>query len=177
MKISSTTLKFAFTVILTLSVIISTNAQNVGINEDNPTNTLHIKPLNPGDEPFRVEGLSVLSTGDNALLIHNPSVGVVRYITIDNLSDSLITTIVNNQTFLDSMVSIIHDYGDTLLYNETFLTNLQDSIDTHLDSLTLTGNTLSGWVEGINYDVDLTSLTGVNQGDIINIIYFFKCIK
>ena len=113
----------------------------------------------------------MINGGENALLIHNPTVGVVRYITIDNLSDSIVSTIVNNQTFLDSMVSIIHDYGDTLLYNSTFISNLQDSIDTHLDSLTLTGNTLSGWVEGSNYEVDLTSLTGVDTSDIVNIIY------
>ncbi|PKR79686.1 hypothetical protein CW751_13685 [Brumimicrobium salinarum] len=154
--------------------IISTahvTAQNVGINEENPTNTLHIKPLNTGDEPLRIEGLTAVSAGENALLIHNPSVGVVRYITINNLSDSILESLVVNQVFVDSMVSMIYNYGDTLLHNETFLTSLGDSIDTHLDSLTLNGNILNGWVDGNNTSVDLTSLTGVNQNDIINIIY------
>lgn len=159
--------------ILLLSFIFTFDAfgQNVGINEPNPTNTLHIRPLNSGDEPLRIEGVTMVNAGDSALLIHNPATGIVRYITMNNLTDSLITNVVNDQTFLDSVVNIIYNYGDTLLYNEQFITNVQDSIDTHLDSLTLSNTILSGWVDGTNYDVDLTSLTGIDTSDVVNIIY------
>jgi hypothetical protein len=151
--------------ILFLSILLTCSAvfgQNVGINETNPTNTLHIRPFSPGDEPLRVEGLTALTNGDNAILIHNPSVGVVRYISMPDLSDSVWVNIYNNPSFLDSIVQIIYNYGDTLLYNQSFITNLQDSIDTHLDSLTFDPgtNTLTGWVSGNPYSVDLPVVAG-----------------
>lgn len=148
-------------------------AQNVGVNQENPTNTLHVTPQNPSDEPLRIDGLTLFTPGDSALLIHNPNNGVVRYITMQNLSDTLVNTIVEDQTFLDSIVSIIYNYGDTLLYNNEFITNLQDSIDTHLDSLTLSGNILTGWVAGTPNDVDLSGISsdGISLDSIVNIIY------
>lgn len=158
---------------LSLFMMHDSFGQNVGINEPNPTNTLHIRPLNPGDEPLRIEGVTMVNAGDSALLIHNPATGVVRYITVNNLSDSIVTNIFQNDVFLDSIVNIIYEYGDTLLFNQDFITNIQDSVDTHLDSLTLTNTILSGWVDGDNYDVDLNSLTGVDTSDVVNIIYNF----
>lgn len=149
-------------------------AQNVGINQDTPTNTLHITPQNAGDEPLRVEGLTLLNQGDSALLIHNPVDGVIRYIPMTTLTDSIINNITTNQTFLDSIVNIIYNYGDTLLHNEEFITNIQDSVDTHLDSLTLSGNILTGWVDGTPNDVDLSTLDGgssISLDSIVNIIY------
>jgi hypothetical protein len=165
-----TTVTFFFMSLLIMQDALS---QNVGINEPNPTNTLHIRPLNPGDEPLRIEGVTMVNAGDSALLIHNPATGIVRYITMNNLSDSLVTNIFQNDIFLDSIVNIIYDYGDTLLFNQDFITNIQDSVDTHLDSLTLSNTVLSGWVDGDNYDVDLNSLTGVDTSDVVNIIYNF----
>jgi hypothetical protein len=132
--------------------------QNVGINEENPTHTLHVKPFSSGDEPLRVEGVQPQLVGDTAIFIHNPNSGIVRYITLTNLTDTLINNFTNNDAFLDSIVSIIYNYGDTLLYNSTFITNLQDSIDTHLDSLTFINNILTGWVDGTPYPVDLSDL-------------------
>jgi hypothetical protein len=141
-----------------VGITYSTYAQNVGINEQNPSNTLHVKPFSIGDEPLRVEGVQPQLLGDTALFIHNPNSGVVRYITLTNLTDTLINNFTNNDAFLDSIVSIIYNYGDTLLYNSTFITNLQDSIDTHLDSLSFVNNILTGWVDGNPYTVDLSSL-------------------
>jgi hypothetical protein len=146
-------------------------AQFVGVNEQNPTHSLHVKPLNPMDEPLRVEGVRAQVLGDTTLLILNPASGVVRYISLTNLTDTLISNFTNNDAFLDSLVSIIYNYGDTLLYNSTFINSLQDSIDTHLDSLTLDNNVLTGWVAGNSYDVDLSSLESLPLDSIINIFY------
>jgi hypothetical protein len=71
-------------------------AQNVGINESNPTHTLHIKPLNPGDEPIRIEGVQAAVGGENGVLIHNTADGVIRYITIGQMQDQI-------DTHLDSL--------------------------------------------------------------------------
>ncbi len=173
MKNTNSLLRAVFIFLASLVMTSDLLGQNVGINEPNPTNSLHIRPLNSGDEPLRIEGVTMVNAGDSALLIHNPASGVVRYITLTNLTDSLVVNIFDNQTFLDSIVNIIYEYGDTLLYNQDFITNIQDSIDTHLDSLTLSNTILSGWVDGTNYDVDLGSLTGVDTNDVMNIIYNF----
>jgi hypothetical protein len=70
--------------------------QNVGINEPNPTHTLHIKPLNPGDEPIRIEGVQAAVGGENGVLIHNTADGIVRFITIGQVQDQI-------DTHLDSL--------------------------------------------------------------------------
>jgi hypothetical protein len=71
-------------------------SQNVGINEPNPTHTLHIKPLNPGDEPIRIEGVQAAVGGENGVLIHNTADGIVRFITIGQMQDQI-------DTHLDSL--------------------------------------------------------------------------
>lgn len=85
--------------VATLLIIGSTSisfGQNVGINEQNPTHTLHIKPLNAGDEPIRIEGVQAAVGGENGVLIHNTADGIVRFITIGQIQEQV-------DTHLDSL--------------------------------------------------------------------------
>jgi hypothetical protein len=60
------------------------NAQ-VGIGTEDPTNTLHVKPLDPNEDPFRIENLNNIMQGDSTLLVVDPATGIVRYFHIDSL--------------------------------------------------------------------------------------------
>ena len=88
------------TFVLTLSlfclIALPSFSQNVGINEPNPTHTLHIKPLNAGDEPLRIEGVQAAIGGENGVLIHNTADGIVRFITIGEIQQQV-------DTHLDSL--------------------------------------------------------------------------
>lgn len=57
----------------------------VGIGTTNPTNTLHIKPSGPNEDPLRIENLNQIMQGDSALLVVDPATGVVRYLNMDSL--------------------------------------------------------------------------------------------
>ena len=77
--------------------ILSKLQAQVGIGTENPTNTLHIKPLDSNEDPLRIENLNQIMQGDSALLVVDPATGVVRYLTISNLSAYL-----SNNNDLDS---------------------------------------------------------------------------
>lgn len=176
--------------ILTLLATTFNYAQNIGINETNPTNSLHIKPITLGDNPLRVEGLQAYTIGDSSILVINPNSGIVKYMNaselsnsllnstvINNISDSLISnsTFINNfgdslflsQNFIDSLTSHLYNNGDTLLYNSSFINSLRDSIDTDVDSIRLTGTILHVYENGNDLTADLSTLTD-NDSDPTN---------
>jgi len=183
MKTAIITFVFAFLCVVTF-------AQNVGINESNPTNSLHIKPIVLGNHPLRIEGVQAYTIGDTSILVLNPATGVVKYMNASELSSSLLnTTVINNiadsllsnttfinnfgdslflsQNFMDSLTTAIYNNGDTLLYNTSFVSSLRDSIDTDVDSLTLVGTILTVYENGTNATVDLSSLSD-NDADPTN---------
>jgi len=184
-------MKQVLTTIVTLLTIVGvSNAQNVGINQSSPTNSLHVTPVNLGDNPVRIDGIQAYTIGDTALLVINPATGVVKYMNaselsstivnntvINSITDSLLnnSTYINNfgdslfltQNFTDSLVSQFYTYGDTLLYNSTFVNNLRDSIDTDVDSVTLVGTILTIYENGGGVFVDLVSLNDAD-GDPTN---------
>lgn len=163
-------------------------AQNVGINQSNPTNSLHVNPINIGDNPLRFEGLQPYSIGDTSLLIINNSTGVVKYIT----SNDLVTLISNgnglgtdNQTLdsltlnnyvltayledggnafidlsaiSDSTINTLYNNADTLLYNNNFINSLRDSIDSDVDSVILNGTILHIYENGNDVFTNLNNL-------------------
>lgn len=90
-------------------------AQNVGINEPNPTHTLHIKPLNAGDEPIRIEGIQSAIGGENGMLIHNSADGIVRYINLGQVKDS-VDTHVDSLTF-DNTTNTLSAWVNGTAYN------------------------------------------------------------
>ncbi len=57
----------------------------VGIGTESPTNTLHIKPTDPNEDPLRIENINKIMQGDSALLVLDPNTGVVRYLLIDSI--------------------------------------------------------------------------------------------
>ena len=154
----------AFTLIFTTSFML---AQNVGINQNNPQNSLHITPITIGDNPLRIDNIQAYTVGDTSILVINPTSGVVKYMNatelsssilnttvINNITDSLLsnTTFINNfgdslflsQTFVDSLISNIYNHGDTLLYNTTFINNLGDTLLSNNTFITNLGDTLLG---------------------------------
>jgi len=134
-------------------------AQNLGVGQLNPTNTLHITPVNIGDEPLRIDGMQGYLPNDTTLLITNTNTGVIRYIHLAQLT----ALIGDNGLDTSAVVSIIYNYGDTLLHNTSFMTSLSDSIDTDVDSITLLGTLLTVYENGTSVNVDLSSL--VNDAD------------
>ena len=91
------TVFLTFAVLTLVSMMTKLNAQ-VGIGTDAPTNTLHVKPTDPNEDPLRVENLNELLQGDTALLIVNPVTGVVRYVRIDDLLNHMTTEIDRSNT-------------------------------------------------------------------------------
>jgi hypothetical protein len=72
-------------VVFSASLLLSDLKAQVGIGTELPTNTLHVKPLDPNEDPLRVENLNNFMQGDSALLVVDPATGVVRYLHIDSL--------------------------------------------------------------------------------------------
>ncbi len=104
-------------------------AQNVGVGTNLPTNSLHIKPMQTGDSPLRIEGLNAYNVGDSSILMINTATGIVKYV---NTSDFI-----------------------SILYNEGTLS--EDS--QNIDSLILTGTNLTTYIESGNpASVDLSFL-------------------
>ena len=77
--------KFIVLVTFFSTILISELQAQVGIGTENPTNTLHIKPVDPNEDPLRIENLNQIMQGDSALLVVDPATGIVRYLNIDSL--------------------------------------------------------------------------------------------
>ncbi|MEM6316046.1 MAG: tail fiber domain-containing protein [Bacteroidota bacterium] len=60
-------------------------AQNVGINTTTPQNALHVKTINSGDDPLRLELLQNAVANDTSFLVCDPATGVVREVHIDSV--------------------------------------------------------------------------------------------
>ncbi len=77
--------------LIIIAMVLSTVAicQNVGVNQPNPTNSLHVSPLSPGDHPVRIEGLQNFTLGDTSLLILNSTTGVLKFINTADLVNLL----------------------------------------------------------------------------------------
>lgn len=160
--------------------VYSLTAQNVGINQSSPTNSLHISPVNIGDNPLRVDGLQSFSVGDTSLLMINTNTGIVKYINpsdfvsiisggaglgTDNQNiDSLIlngynlTTFITNGNSSSVDLSPLSDSITSLIINNSSLENqiisvLYDNSDTLLYNSSFINNLRD------SIDTDIDSLT------------------
>lgn len=121
------------------------HAQNVGINQVAPTNSLHITPMNIGDDPLRIDNMQSYVSGDTTLMIIDNTNGIVRYV---------------NKSDLGAMI------GNILFQDASFNTNLNNyvtnnsSADTDVDSARVVGNTLQIFENGTMVSADLTNVTG-----------------
>lgn len=70
-------------------MLVNQSKAQVGIGTENPSNTLHIKPVDPNEDPLRIEDINKLMQGDSALLVMDPTTGVVRYLMIDSIFNYL----------------------------------------------------------------------------------------
>jgi hypothetical protein len=156
--------------ILVLLILIcgaSVHAQNVGVNEPNPTNALHVRSINPMNDPLRVDGLQNVIGGEQAVLIQNTLNGVVKYITIEQLKDS-------TDSYLDSLTL----QGTTLLgwvNGQNYPVDLSSLIGT--DNQNLIGanldinNILTIDIQnGASTSVDLSALLGTDNQNLTNAV-------
>ncbi|MCC5923425.1 MAG: tail fiber domain-containing protein [Crocinitomicaceae bacterium] len=166
MKQTSFLLK-SLQILLILIIALNVQAQNVGVNEPNPTNALHVRSVNPTNDPLRVEGLQNISGGEQAVLIQNTLNGVVKYITIEQLKDS-------TDSYLDSLTL----QGTTLLgwvNGQNYPVDLSSLIGS--DNQNLTGanldinNILTIDIQnGASTSVDLTGLLGSDNQNLTNAV-------
>ncbi len=172
-------LLFTFSIFTSLSLL----AQNIGINQSNPTNSLHISAINIGDNPLRVDGLQPYNIGDTALLVINQSTGIVKYINnsdfatllsnsgtlgTDNQNiDSLILNGFNLETFITNgnsasvnltplADSIANSITQNLSFQEEIVSILFDNADTLLYNTEL----ISNLRDSIDTDIDSMVLVG-----------------
>ncbi len=130
-------MKNALTLLATFSLSVFV-AQNIGVNQSVPTNSLHVSPVNTGDHPIRIDGLQSYTIGDTSLLILDQASGVVKYISTTDF------------------VNIINSGGSLGTDNQ------------NIDSITLAGTNLTIYIEnGTSAMVDLTSLQDAD-GDPTN---------
>jgi len=87
--------------------------QNVGINQPNPTNSLHISPITIGDDPLRVDNMQAYTSGDTTLMIIDQTTGIVRYVDKSDLGGMIGNILFQNSTFLDSLNNYVGGGGGT----------------------------------------------------------------
>ncbi len=175
-------------IILALCLSTLGHAQNVGINQASPTHSLHISPINNGDNPLRIDGLQSYSIGDTSLLIINNSTGIVKYITSSDLGNLLGTNnggtddqqldslTLNNYiltTYLedggnasvdlvairDSAINYLVNNSDTL-FSQSFTDSIVSTLYNNADTLLHNNNFINNLRDSIDTDVDSVVLIG-----------------
>ena len=154
-------------------------AQNVGINQSSPTNSLHISPVNIGDNPLRIDGVQSYSIGDTSLLMINTSTGIVKYInasefinlisngaglgTDDQNIDSLTLNGFNLTTFIENGNSASVDLSplkDSILSDSAFTNNILTQLFNNADTLLYNSTFINDLRDSIDTDVDSVVLNG-----------------
>lgn len=180
--------------IITISLFIvlfntfKVKAQNVGVNQPNPTNSLHVSPVNTGDDPIRIDGVQAYNVGDTSLLVIDVNTGVVKYINpsqfvgliqggvgtdnqnIDSLTmNGLNLTVhiengnsgsVNLSSVSDSAISYIINNSDTLFSSPIFTDSILSIIYNNADTLLYNSTFISSLQDSIDTDVDSVVLAG-----------------
>lgn len=152
-------------------------SQNVGINQNSPTNSLHISPFNIGDNPLRIDDLQPYSIGDTALLIIDNITGIVKYINtsdfvniISNGSglgsdnqdiDSLILNGYNLTTFISNGNSAFVDLSplsdsisNSIINNSDFENQVISLLYNNADTLLYNSNFINNLRDSIDTDID-----------------------
>ncbi len=86
-------------------------AQNVGINQNSPTNSLHVSPINTGDDPVRIDGMQAYASGDTTLMIIDNSNGIVRYVDKGDLGGMIGGILMQDNSFLTNLNNYITNNG------------------------------------------------------------------
>ena len=151
--------------------------QNIGINQNSPTNSLHISPFNTGDNPLRIDGLQPYTIGDSALLIIDNNTGVVKYINTsdfvniisngsglgsDNQNiDSLIlngydltTFISNGNSASVNLFPLVDSVSNSIINNSNFENQIISLLYDNADTLLYNSNFINNLRDSIDTDVD-----------------------
>ena len=169
---------------INLLFIVAGYAQNIGINQPNPTNTLHITPVTLGNNPLRIDGVQSYSIGDTSLLMINTTTGIVKYINpsdfvsiisngnglgTDNQNiDSLVLNGLTLTTFIengnsasvdltavsDSAITYLINHSDTLFTNNSFVDSLISIMVNNSDTLFTNQVFIDSIVSIINNNTD-----------------------
>ncbi len=181
-------INFTLICLLTASALL---AQNVGINEPTPTNSLHISPTTPGDDPLRVDGLQTYTIGDTSLLIINTTTGVVKYINFSELSSIIsppdgdasptneiqtisemgnVVTLSDNGGFIiDDDTQLTEAQVDAFVNNNGYLlTEVDGSVSNELQTITEVGNVVTLSDNGGSFVDDDTQLTEAQVDAFVN---------
>jgi len=124
-------------VLIGLVLVISNSATaQVGIGTDNPTNTLHVKPVDANEDPLRIENLNEILQGDSGLLVVDPNTGVVRYMHMDSIFNHLSVTVdMDNQNELQNAEEVPLSPSLDIDNDGTAEDNVQKAIETLASSL------------------------------------------
>ena len=183
-------MKTIYLILTFIFINLSLFAQNVGINQTSPTNSLHISPVTIGNDPLRIDGVQSYSVGDTSLLMINTTTGIVKYInpsdfvsiinggigssTDDQNIDSLtlngltLTTFIENGSsanidltpISDSTISYLINNSDTLFSNQTFADSITALIYNNADTLLSNTSFINNLRDSIGIDVDSATLVG-----------------
>ena len=183
-------MKTIYLILTFIFINLSLFAQNVGINQTSPTNSLHISPVTIGNDPLRIDGVQSYSVGDTSLLMINTTTGIVKYInpsdfvsiinggigssTDDQNIDSLtlngltLTTFIENGSsanidltpISDSTISYLINNSDTLFSNQTFADSITALIYNNADTLLSNTSFINNLRDSIDTDVDSATLVG-----------------
>ncbi|MCT4580270.1 MAG: hypothetical protein N4A35_02545 [Flavobacteriales bacterium] len=183
-------MKYFVLLLLTTATFVVAFSQNIGINQANPTNSLHVSPVNLGDNPLRIDGVQAYAVGDTSLLMINTTTGIVKYINpadfvsiisggaglgTDNQNiDSLtlngltLTTFIENGNpanvdltpLTDSAVNNIINNADTLFSSSSFIDSVTTLLYNNADTLLSNTTFINNLRDSIDTDVDSVTLTG-----------------
>ena len=102
----------------------------VGIGTDNPTNTLHIIPMDSNEDPLKIENLNQSIQNDSAFLVIDPINGIVRYLPKDSLFSYLSMTIdQSNTNELQDASNVPLSPNLDVLKDGVVVTNVQEAIE------------------------------------------------
>lgn len=150
--------RFILTTVAFVGLILVSNTINaqVGIGTDAPTNTLHIQPSDPNEDPLRIENLKQILQGDNSLLVVDPTTGVVRVMNIDSIFNHLSVEIdLSNTNELQNAQEVPMSPSLDIDGDGIAETNVQEAIATLGEQLP----------KGTFRSIGEARLAGLNDGD------------
>lgn len=146
-----------------LCLTFAIQAQNVGVGQTNPTNTLHVTPQNTTDDPLRIDDLQYFTPTDTSLVVIDKQTGIVRYMNPSDLKSILNVdyttgpgiTISNDTIYLDLAA------GSGISISGNTITNTAPDIPV---SVTGTGATT---ISGTYPNFTVNSTDNVNDADAV----------
>lgn len=139
----------------------------VGIGTDDPTNTLHVKPSEPNEDPIRFEDINQLMQGDSAFVVVDPASGEIRYMLMNSFLDYVnFSYDTSNTNELQNAFEVPLNPNFDVNNNGTIEENVQNAIEALADKLpkgtfkTIAEARASGLVNGESFYTDPAGVFG-----------------